>query len=365
MRLGHQFHHEKRHRGLPRAVRAGEVDLGDVRMPQPAEHLGLVPKPRDLGRRGEDVAQHLHGHEPVGGRLPRLVDAAHAPLAEQPHDRDATEIGAGRELERRFEAEPERLRTPGQRPATGPVEDRIRGGEVHAGNVPPGGGDAIGGVASPVRGIRRGTTGRMDAPAQPPSELDACLARLAAGDHAARGRIIELCADRLRAVTHRMLARFPNVRRWDDTDDVFQAAALRLHRTLGQLPVGSPRALLALAATMVRRELLDLARRHAGPRSYAANHATHAPWGVGTAAGRHVDALAFPEESLDRWTAFQEAVESLPGEAREVFHLVWFLGADQKTIATLLGCSERTVKSRWREAREAVKAALGGASPEA
>ncbi len=44
---------------------------------------------------------------------------------------------------------------------------------------------------------------------------------------------------------------------------------------------------------------------------------------------------------------------------------MWFLGADQKTIATLLGCSERTVKTRWREARETVKAALGGQSPEA
>ena len=55
---------------------------------------------------------------------------------------------------------------------------------------------------------------------------------------------------------------------------------------------------------------------------------------------------------------------AFPGESREVFHLVWFLGADQKTIADLLDCSERTVKTRWREAREAVKAALGGRSPE-
>ena len=54
----------------------------------------------------------------------------------------------------------------------------------------------------------------------------------------------------------------------------------------------------------------------------------------------------------------------MPAELREVFHLVWYLNADQKTIAELLGCSERTVKSRWREAREAVRAALDGHSPE-
>ena len=38
--------------------------------------------------------------------------------------------------------------------------------------------------------------------------------------------------------------------------------------------------------------------------------------------------------------------------------------ADQKTIAGLLGCSERTVKSRWREVREAVRAALDDHAPE-
>ena len=164
-----------------------------------------------------------------------------------------------------------------------------------------------------------------------------------------------------------MLAGFPNVRRWDDTDDVFQAAAMRLHRSLGQLPIGSPRDLLAIAATEIRRELIDLARKHAGPESYAANHATNllrAEPGRTTSA-RHVDGLAARDTDLDRWTIFQETVERLPDDAREVFHLVWFLGADQKTIAGLLDCSERTVKTRWREAREAVKAALGGESPAA
>jgi RNA polymerase sigma-70 factor (ECF subfamily) len=204
-----------------------------------------------------------------------------------------------------------------------------------------------------------------DAPLPP--DVGECLARLAAGDLSARDRIIDLCGDRIRHLAHRMLARFPNVRRWDDTDDVFQAAAMRLHRSLAKMPIDSPRDLLALAATEIRRELLDLARKHAGPESYAANHATNVlPVGPGrTTAARHVDGLAAPDTNLDRWTIFQDAVERLPDDTREVFHLVWFLGADQKTIAGLLDCSERTVKTRWREAREAVKAALGGESPEA
>jgi len=208
----------------------------------------------------------------------------------------------------------------------------------------------------------------MDADHPLPPALDACIARLAAGDLAVRDRIIELCADRLRQLAHRMLSRFPNVRRWDDTDDVFQAAAMRLHRSLGQMPVDCPRAVLALAATEVRRELIDLARKHAGAWSYAANHGTNVlPPLSGRAAGdeRHIDRVVAPDTTLDRWTVFQESIDRLPADAREVFHLVWFLGADQKTIADLLDCSERTVKTRWREAREAVKTALGGQSPEA
>jgi RNA polymerase sigma-70 factor (ECF subfamily) len=208
----------------------------------------------------------------------------------------------------------------------------------------------------------------MDSDSRLPPDVGDCLARLAAGDLSARDRIIDLCSDRIRHLAHRMLARFPNVRRWDDTDDVFQAAAMRLHRSLGQMAIGSPRDLLALAATEIRRELIDLARKHAGPESYAANHATNMiPAGRGhtTNAVRHVDLLEARDTTLERWTIFQETVERLPDDAREVFHLVWFLGADQQAIARLLDCSERTVKTRWREAREAVKAALGGQSPEA
>ena len=201
----------------------------------------------------------------------------------------------------------------------------------------------------------------------PPPDFGDCLSRLAAGDLSARDRIIELCSDRLRTLAHRMLAKFPNVRRWDDTDDVFQTAALRLHRALGQLPVESPRSVMALAATQIRRELIDLARKHAGPESYAANHGTNVmprP-GAGTGhGGRYVDQASDPETSLDRWTLFHETIEHLPDEQREMFQLVWFLGADQKTIAQLLDCSERTVKTRWREVRDAVKLSMDGQPPE-
>jgi RNA polymerase sigma factor (sigma-70 family) len=199
------------------------------------------------------------------------------------------------------------------------------------------------------------------------SALSAQLDRLAAGDLTARDEIIALCTERLRTLAHRLLAGYPTVRRWDDTDDVFQNATMRLYRALAQVRVGSPRELMALAATQLHRELLDLARHHSGPMSYAANHGTNiAPRGgaPGQSVVHHVDRMPEADDHLDRWTAFHETIERLPAEQRELFHLVWHLGADQKTVAQLLDCSERTVKSRWREVREAVKSALDGQSPE-
>jgi RNA polymerase sigma-70 factor (ECF subfamily) len=163
-----------------------------------------------------------------------------------------------------------------------------------------------------------------------------------------------------------MIRRFPAVRRWDDTDDVFQNAALRLHRALGQVPIDSTRSLMALAATQLHRELIDLARRHAGPQSQAANHASDAlPLGAAGGSGmQHVDRVADADAALDRWSRFHEAIAGLPDDQREIFHLVWYVGADQRTIAAILGCSPRTVKYRWREAREAVRAALGDEPPQ-
>jgi RNA polymerase sigma-70 factor (ECF subfamily) len=193
----------------------------------------------------------------------------------------------------------------------------------------------------------------------------ACLQQIAAGDLSARDRIIELCSDRLHSLAHRMLGRYPGVRRWEDTDDVYQNAAMRLHRALGDMRLDAPRSIMALAATQLHRELIDLARRHAGPSSYAANHGTNVmPLAAADQGPDHyIDKSPDSDTNLDRWTLFHEAIANLPEDDREVFHLVWYLGADQKTIASLLDCSERTVKYRWRSAREAVRAALNGQPP--
>ena len=162
---------------------------------------------------------------------------------------------------------------------------------------------------------------------------------------------------RLHVIASRMLAEFPAVRRWNDTGDILQGGLVRLHRALAAVQPATPRDLLALATTQMHRELIDLARRYAGPRSHASHHDTNSIRGDGTT--QKTD-LAFTDHSeLDRWTAFHDAVEGLPAEEREVFRLVWYFGCQQHQVAETIGCSTRTVKRHWQSAREAVSAALG------
>ncbi len=192
-----------------------------------------------------------------------------------------------------------------------------------------------------------------------------CLERLAAGDDSAREQILEICDGRLRSLSRRLLGKFARVRRWDNTDDVAQNAAVRLYRALAETVPDSPRGLMGLMATQIQRELLDLARKHAGPMSYASNHGTN----VQDDTNGEVFLVDEAEDGsdkldeeipLDRWEAFHAAIESLPEEQREVFRLVWYLGADRETAAKTLGLSVRTVGRRWQEAREMVTQAVGG-----
>jgi len=166
------------------------------------------------------------------------------------------------------------------------------------------------------------------------------------GDSDARTALIEHACERLRRLTHRMLKGFPRVRRWSETDDVLQNALLRLHRALAEARPQSAREFYGLAATQIRRELLDLAKHFYGPEGFGANH--HSDGGT-AAAGRLADPVR--PETVEAWTRFHERVETLPEEEREVVALLWYEGLSQPEAAEVLGISHATLKRRWQAAR--------------
>jgi RNA polymerase sigma-70 factor (ECF subfamily) len=166
------------------------------------------------------------------------------------------------------------------------------------------------------------------------------------GNVDARNGIIDHVCDRLLLLTRKMLRGYPKVKRWSETDDVLQNAMVRLHRSLAQITPETPRQFYGLAATQIRRELIDLARNHYGPHGVGANH--HTDDGETIEHQRQED---IQPESLEQWEFFHETVEQLPEDQKEVVNLLWYEGMSQPEAASILGISLATVKRRWQAAR--------------
>ena len=207
----------------------------------------------------------------------------------------------------------------------------------------------------------------MADPSSQTLHIQACLDRIRGGDEAARGELLSTACERLRNLARKMLKAYPNVHRWEQTDDVLQNAAIRLHRTLRQMPVQTSLDFFRLAALNIRRELLDLARHYYGPQGQGAHHTSWDPDGSATAqddSGPAAPADLSQEPSrLAAWGEFHEQIGALPDEEREVFDLLWYQSLSQAEAAELLGVSERTVKRRWLSARLALREALQGEIP--
>jgi RNA polymerase sigma-70 factor (ECF subfamily) len=172
------------------------------------------------------------------------------------------------------------------------------------------------------------------------------VARYRTGESGALDALVRRVQDRLDQFARRMLGSFPGVRAREQTPDVVQGALIRLSRALKQQAPGSVAEFFKLAATQVRRELLDLARRH-GRRP------------AGPLVGDPPDPAAGDLAELDRWAALHEAVERLAEEPREVFSYTFYHGWTQAQIAGLLGVSDRQVRRLWVEACLRLKEAVG------
>jgi RNA polymerase sigma factor (sigma-70 family) len=185
------------------------------------------------------------------------------------------------------------------------------------------------------------------------TEMQLLLDGWAGGDVAARDRLLDRAGQRLLALTRRMLRGYPHLRRWEQTDDVFQSAVLRLYRSLGDVRPDSIGQFFGLATTQIRRTLIDLARHHFGPEGVAGRHqsdvgGSHRPNAPSDSDPACVDE---PPETLDAWARFHEAVEALPPDERDVFSVIWYGEATQKEAAELLGVTERTILRRLVRAR--------------
>ena len=190
------------------------------------------------------------------------------------------------------------------------------------------------------------------------TEAGDLLDRLRNGDGSARDDLIALAQGRFVALARVMLRRHPHVHRWEQTDDLLQAALMRLHRSLAVVRPGGVAHFDNLAATQIRRELIDLARSYHGPEGIGANHHTDGA-DPGERLVQVADGVGMPE-TLEGWAAFHEAVEGLPEEERQVVGLLWYDGLTHAQAAKALGVATKTVQRRWASARLMIQEALDG-----
>jgi RNA polymerase sigma-70 factor (ECF subfamily) len=185
----------------------------------------------------------------------------------------------------------------------------------------------------------------------------------ARGDEQAYDELIDRASDRLLRLTRRMLRKYPHLQRWEETDDVFQNAAIRLHRSLRKAKPDSGRRFFGLATVEIRRALIDLIRHHFGPEGAAGKYQSDIKGSSKGGLLRNEPDRQEDAESLEAWSRFHETVEKLPDEEREVMHLVWYGGMKQAEVASVLGVSVPTVKRRWYRARLQLHTIMGGQIP--
>lgn len=174
------------------------------------------------------------------------------------------------------------------------------------------------------------------------TELRQLIDCLAVGDAQALNQCLQAASSRLTLLSHQMLRDFPTVRRWADTDDVLQNTLIRLHRALEQWTPDSAEDFFQMAATQMRRALLDLARLYSRRERAGLLAAGEVPMDV-------PDVVDSSSELL-RWQSFHEAVDRLPTDQHNVVALRYYHGWNVRQIANSLKIAERTVIRRWQAA---------------
>lgn len=185
-----------------------------------------------------------------------------------------------------------------------------------------------------------------------------CIAQLKQGDASARDQLFEYADRRLRILTDKMLSSFDRVRAFEGADDVRQNASIRLLRALNEIPITTPTDFFRLAATQIRRELIDLSRHYYGPAGLGQRQSP-----LPSTDNSALAASTWNSTRLASWSEFHSQVERLPDDEKAVFDLLWYQDLEQSEAAEALGISVATVKRRWMAARLRLKENVPGQLP--
>jgi RNA polymerase sigma factor (sigma-70 family) len=150
----------------------------------------------------------------------------------------------------------------------------------------------------------------------------------------------------------RELIRFPQLRRWEQTNDLTQYAVFSLLQALANEKVQpqSEEHLRNVAQLHVRWTAQTLVRSL--KRSVRLTHATP----LSPQHPIHVEKMAVahqtPADATLDWIVFHDTVQTLPEVQRDVFRMVWYEDQKKADVAAALGMNLRAVQRAYRIATE-------------
>jgi RNA polymerase sigma-70 factor (ECF subfamily) len=196
------------------------------------------------------------------------------------------------------------------------------------------------------------------------TRIEALIARMRRGDAAAGDELIDCVWQRLERLARKMLGDHPALRRWVQTGDVLDEAAMRLRRSLEKAPPSSALHFFNLATLVIRRELRDLVRHYKNrPVIFPLPPPGEGSDSDGRMGLEPADETSRDPSRLGSWTELHEAIGRLPDKPRAVCELLWYQGLSQAEVAQVLGVCVKTVKNHWMEARLRLCEELRGRMP--
>ncbi len=186
--------------------------------------------------------------------------------------------------------------------------------------------------------------------------IEACLARLAAGDKSAWDELLAHAFQRLLAQCERILRQTiscPNPLL--TANSVLAELYFRLRTAMENANVKPTTAVefFGLTARNIRWQIADMLRKPSLPQTEAAVLDRLAE---GTGVATNV-------ETLEQWQLFWDAVNALAAEEQQVFDLLWINQLSQYEAADSLGIDRNRVDTIWRRIKLKIGKACKDALP--